>query len=102
MYFVFTKSLQYCVGLQDLLLHPLSNTVSDGTQVLQYELCCLRLPCPALSADDTGLVLSLVLQVVQCCFCCCKHVWRHVTELRPTVFVYSTLQKSLTSLLPFF
>ena len=50
-------TLQYGVGVQDLLLYP-GVFPTDGRQVLEDQLGALRLPGPGLSTDDDALVLS--------------------------------------------
>ena len=50
-------TLQYGVGVQDLLLYP-GVFPTDGCQVLQDQLGALSLPGPGLSTDDDALVLS--------------------------------------------
>ena len=50
-------TLQYRVGVQDLLLYP-GVFPTDGRQVLEDQLGALRLPGPGLSTDDDALVLS--------------------------------------------
>ena len=50
-------TLQYGVGLQDLLLYP-GVFATDGRQVLEDQLGALSLPGPGLSTDDDALVLS--------------------------------------------
>ena len=49
-------TLQYGVGVQDLLLNP-GVFPTDGCQVLEDQLGALSLPGPGLSTDDDALVL---------------------------------------------
>ena len=54
-----TECLQNCIRLQNLLLHPRRDVGRDGAEILQDELCRLRLAGAALARDDEGLVDAL-------------------------------------------
>ena len=88
-----TKGLKNSVCFENLLFDPLSDALGHCTEVQEDELGRLSLPSPTLSADDAGLVLALVLEVVQRGLCRRKHMWWHVTHLLSTVLVDSALEE---------